>query len=95
MTEFENLVLEQFQKINERFDKMEERLDSLEKGQSEMQKDITKIKLRIENDISPTQKMLCEMQLENSKRLILLEKSVEEITDSLVIDEVIKGISQN
>ena len=60
-----------------------------------MSKDITSIKLKIENEISPSIKMLSEMQLENSHRLVNLENDVQKINDNLAIDEVIRNIKMN
>ena len=94
---------------DKRFDAIEQRLDSHDKKfeelynvqteilnrQDDMSKDITSIKLKIENEISPSIKMLSEMQLENSHRLVNLENDVQKITDNLAIDEVLRNIKMN
>lgn len=63
--------------------------------QEKMQKDISSIKMTIENDVSPSIKMLSELQLENSKRLIRLERDVQDISDNMAIDEVLNNIKMN
>ncbi len=63
--------------------------------QEKMQKDISSIKLSLENDVSPSIKMLSELQLENSKRLIRLERDVQDISDNMAIDEVLNNIKMN
>ena len=75
-------------KMDERFNKIDGRLDTLEK-------DVKVIKLTLENDISPSIKMLSEFQLENSKRLIKLEKDVTELKDELAINDVLQGLKEN
>lgn len=65
--------------------KTNERLDTLEK-------DVKVIKITLENDISPSQKMLSEFLLDNSKRLRRLERDIESVMDELVINDVIQGI---
>jgi flagellar biosynthesis chaperone FliJ len=59
---------------------------------SSMKKDITNIKITLENNISPAIKMLSELQVENSSRLVRLEKGVQDINDSVVIDEVLSEL---
>lgn len=63
--------------------------------QESMQKDISSIKIALENDIYPSIKMLSELQLENSKRLIRLERDVQDISDNIAIDEVLNNIKMN
>ncbi|MGN0604875.1 MAG: hypothetical protein ACI4I2_12950 [Oscillospiraceae bacterium] len=63
--------------------------------QESMEKDISSIKIALENDIYPSIKMLSELQLENSKRLIRLERDVQSITDNIAIDEVLNNIKMN
>ena len=75
-------------RTDERLDKLDERLDK-------MQGDITSIKLEIENVISPAIKTLCEMQLDNSKRLRKLENDMQEFNDQLAIGEVLHGLKEN
>ncbi len=78
--------------MDKRFDAMGKRLDGMDERMDNMQKDITRIKITLENDVSPSIKMLSELQLENSKRLILLEKQMQEVTDNMVIDDVLQGL---
>lgn len=98
-----------FDKIDERLDKMDDRLDKMDGRLDKMdrqfdkidsrldtlEKDVKVIKLTLENDISPSIKMLSEFQLENSKRLIKLEKDVTEIKDELAINDVLQGLKEN
>lgn len=81
-------LVEGQKQTNKRLDKMDERLGTLEK-------DVKIIKLTLENDISPSIKMLSEFQLENSKRLIKLEKDVTDIKDELAINDVLQGLKEN
>lgn len=81
-------LIEGQKQTNERLDKMDLRFDKLEK-------DVKIIKLTLENDISPAIKMLSEFQLENSKRLIKLEKDVTELKDELAINDVLQGLKEN
>ena len=60
-----------------------------------MQGEITSIKLEIENVISPAIKTLCEMQLDNSKRLRKLESDMQDLNDQLAIGEVLHGLKEN
>lgn len=39
--------------------------------------------------------MLSELQLENSKRFIKLEKDVTDIKDELAINDVLQGLKEN
>ena len=98
-----------FESIDTKFDSIDTKFDSVDKKfeelyniqteilnrQDDMSKDITSIKLKIENEISPSIKMLSEMQLENSNRLVNLENDVQKINDNLAIDEVIRNIKMN
>ena len=98
-----------FKSIDTKFDSIDTKFDSVDKKfeelyniqteilnrQDDMSKDITSIKLKIENEISPSIKMLSEMQLENSNRLVNLENDVQKINDNLAIDEVIRNIKMN
>ena len=88
LVEGQKQLFEGQKQTNERLDKMDVRLDNLEK-------DVRIIKLTLENDISPSIKMLSEFQLENSKRLIKLEKDVTEIKDELAINDVLQGLKEN
>lgn len=86
---------ERFDKIDERLDKMDSRLDNMDSRLDTLEKDVKSIKVTIENDISPSIKMLSELQLENSKRFIRLEKDVTDIKDELAINDVLQGLKEN
>lgn len=88
LIEGQKQLFEGQKQTNERLDKIDEQLDKLEK-------DVRTIKLTLENDISPSIKMLSEFQLENSKRLIKLEKDVTDIKDELAINDVLQGLKEN
>ena len=84
-----------FESIDKKFEELYNVQTEILNRQDDMSKDITSIKLKIENEISPSIKMLSEMQLENSHRLVNLENDVQKINDNLAIDEVIRNIKMN
>lgn len=88
MTDFEKMVIQKFEEIQNIQLEMINRQEKLEK-------DVKSIKITLENDVSPSIKMLSELQLDNSKRLIRLERDVQEITDNIAIDEVINNLKIN
>ena len=88
-------LVEGQKQTNERLDKMDGRFDKIDSRLDTLEKDVKVIKLTLENDISPSIKMLSEFQLENSKRLIKLEKDVTEIKDELAINDVLQGLKEN
>lgn len=73
-------------------EEMKRSQEAMRQDQEEMKQDIKLIHLTLENDITPTINLLLEMQLENSKRFIRLEKSVQKLQDDYVIDEVLRDI---
>ncbi len=81
LVEGQKQLFEGQKQTNERLDKMDERFDKIDSRLDTLEKDVKIIKLTLENDISPSIKMLSEFQLENSKRLIKLEKDITEIKD--------------
>ena len=85
----------QFDKINVRLDKMDLRLDKIDGRLDNMENDIKSIKLELENRVSTLLKSLCEMQLENSKRLRALENDMQEFKDQLAIGEVLHGLKES
>ncbi len=88
MTDFEKMVIQKFEEIQNIQLEMINRQEKLEK-------DVKSIKITLENDVSPSIKMLSELQLDNSKRLIRLERDVQEITDNIAIDEVLDNLKIN
>ena len=91
---------ERFDTIDKRFDEVYSKFDEVHDIESEflnrqdnLQKDVKSIKITLENDISPSIRLLSDLQLENPKRFIILEKNVESLTDNLVIDEVLDGLN--
>lgn len=88
MTDFEKTVLQKFDEIQNVQLEMLNRQDNLEK-------ELKCIKITLENEVSPSIKMLSELQLENSKRLIRLERDVQSISDNIAIDEVLNNIKLN
>lgn len=56
--------------------------------------EVKSIKLTLENDISPSIKLLSELQLENSKRLINLERDVQELKDDMAINDVLAELEK-
>ena len=62
--------------------------------QNDLEKDVKSIKLTIENDVSPSIKLLSELQLQNSKRLIVIKKDVQGIKDDIAISEVLDGLEK-
>lgn len=69
--------------------------ESMQKRVMSIEKDVAKIKITMENEVSSAIKTLTELQLEDSKRLINLESSVQELKDNAAIDEVIRNIKMN
>lgn len=59
------------------------------------QADVRSIKLELENKVSPSIKTLCELQLDNSKRLHKLESDMQDLNDQLAIGEVLHGLKEN
>lgn len=82
------------QKFDIRQESLENGQKNLENNQKSLEKDVKSIKITLENEVSPAIKMLSEMQLQNSKRLIVIEKDVQDIKDDLVIDEVLDGLEK-
>lgn len=95
LVEGQKQLFEGQKQTNERFDKIDERLDKMDSRLDTLEKDVKSIKVTIENDISPSIKMLSELQLENSKRFIKLEKDVTDIKDELAINDVLQGLKEN
>lgn len=95
MTEFEKLVLQKFENLEKEVKSvktdLEEEIKSVKTG---LEKDIKIIKLTLENDISPSIKLLSELQLENSKRLINLERDVQDLKDDLAINDVLAELEK-
>ncbi len=86
-------------KTNERLDEQYNMIYQLtlnaEKMQNDIistQADVRSIKIELEHKVSPAIKTLCEMQLDNSKRLHKLEHDMQELNDQLVIGEVLHNI---
>ncbi|MGN0554137.1 MAG: hypothetical protein ACI4I1_12195 [Oscillospiraceae bacterium] len=69
MTDFEQMILQKFENLEKDVEGIKRTLDT----------DVKSIKLTLENDISPSIKLLSELQLENSKCLINLERDVQEL----------------
>lgn len=88
-------LIEGQKQTNERIDKIDNRLNKIDERLDKLEKDVRIIKLTLENDISPSIKMLSEFQLENSKRLIKLEKDTTDIKDELAINDVMQGLKEN
>lgn len=95
LVEGQKQLFEGQKQTNERLDKMDKRLDRMDERLDKLEKDVRIIKLTLENDISPSIKMLSEFQLENSKRLIKLENDVTELKDELAINDVLQGLKEN
>lgn len=100
---------EHFQKVDERLDKMSTDISNIKETQEQMSTDISNlketqeqmsieiksIKLELENRVSRLLKSLCEMQLENSKRLRILESDVQEFKDQLAVGEVLYSLKES
>ena len=109
LAEGQKQLFEGQKQTNERLDKIDNRLDEQynmiyqltingEKMQNDIivsQADIKSIMIELENRVSPAIKTLCEMQLDNSKRLHNLESSFQKFDDELVIGEVLHGLKEN
>lgn len=102
LSAFKKEVNDRFEQVDKRFDEVDKRADEhynaiyqLLLNQEEMQKDIRDINIRLETKFSKSLDLLSEMQLSNSERLQNLEKSVQEINDTLEINEVIQSLKEN
>lgn len=84
MTEFEKLVLQKFENLEK----------EVKSVKTDLEKDIKIIKLTLENDISPSINLLSKLQLENSKRLINLERDVQDLKDGLATNDVLAELEK-
>lgn len=66
--------------------------ESMQKRIINIEKDVAKIKITMENEVSPAIKTLTELHLDTSQRIIKLESNVQELKDNAAIDEVIRNI---
>lgn len=69
--------------------------ESMQKRVMNIEKDVAKIKITMENEVSPAIKTLTELHLDTSKRIVDLENNVQELMDNAAIDEVIRNIKMN
>ena len=69
--------------------------ESMQKRVMNIEKDVAKIKITMENEVSPAIKTLTELHLDTSKRIVDLENNVQELMDNVAIDEVIRNIKMN
>lgn len=60
-----------------------------------MKQDISSIKITLENDVSPKINALYSLYLGDSQRFQFLEKQVQENTDNIAINNVIRDIKMN
>ena len=102
LSSFKNEVNSRFDRMDDRLDsvenrldRMDERFDRIEERLDNVEDDVKSIKLTLEHDIEKPITLLLEMQLSNSERFQALEKDVQEIKDTLAINEVIQGLKEN
>ena len=95
LSSFKSEVNSRFDEINKRFDKQDERFDNIENRLDNLESDVRSIKVTLENDVAKPINLLLEMQLSNSERFQTLEKDVQEIKDTLAINEVIQELKEN
>lgn len=69
--------------------------ESMQNRIMNIEKDVAKIKITMENDVSPAIKTLTELHLDTSQRLVKLENKVQNLDDNAAIDEVIRNIKMN
>ena len=69
--------------------------ESMQKRVMNIEKDVAKIKITMENEVSPAIKTLTELHIDTSKRIVDLENNVQELMDNAAIDEVIRNIKMN
>lgn len=69
--------------------------ESMQKRVMNIEKDVAKIKITMENEVSPAIKTLTELHLDTSKRIVDLGNNVQELMDNAAIDEVIRNIKMN
>ena len=73
---------------------VETRLNNVEAKQDSLEKDVKSIKLTLENEVSPAIRTLTEMQVQNSGRLVVIEKDVCDLKDNFAINEVLYGLEK-
>ena len=74
---------------------MQTDISNIKNTQTDMQTDISSIKMTLENDIAPKLDDLYSLYLSDSQRFQTLEKQVQENTDNIAINSVIRDIKIN
>lgn len=67
--------------------------ESMQKRVMSIEKDVAKLKITMETEVSPAIRTLTELHLDTSQRLIKLENNVQNLDDNAAIDEVIRNIN--
>lgn len=73
---------------------LENKVDGLENKVDGLDKDVKSIKITLENEVSPAIKTLTEMQIQNSGRLVVIKKDVQDLKNNFAINEVLFGLEK-
>lgn len=80
--------------LENKVDGLENRFDGLENKVDGLDKDVKSIKITLENEVSPAIKTLTEMQIQNSGRLVVIKKDIQNIKNNFAINEVLFGLEK-
>ncbi len=90
MTEMRSDITELQNNQREMLDKQ----NKFEAKQDTLEKDIKSIKITLENEVSPAIRTLTELQVQNSVRLVDIERDVRDLKDNTAINEVLFGLER-
>ncbi|MGN1304606.1 MAG: hypothetical protein ACI4YB_06190, partial [Oscillospiraceae bacterium] len=71
--------------LENKVDGLENKVDGLENKVDGLDKDVKSIKITLENEVSPAIKTLTEMQIQNSGRLVVIKKDIQNIKNNFAI----------
>ena len=80
--------------LENKVDGLENKVDGLENKVDGLDKDVKSIKITLENEVSPAIKTLTEMQIQNSGRLVVIKKDVQDLKNNFAINEVLFGLEK-
>ena len=80
--------------LENKVDGLENKVDGLEIKVDGLDKDVKSIKITLENEVSPAIKTLTEMQIQNSGRLVVIKKDVQDLKNNFAINEVLFGLEK-
>ncbi|MGN0598545.1 MAG: hypothetical protein ACI4JK_01520 [Oscillospiraceae bacterium] len=80
--------------LENKVDGLENKVDGLENKVDGLDKDVKSIKITLENEVSPAIKTLTEMQIQNSGRIVVIKKDIQDIKNNFAINEVLFGLEK-